>query len=477
MTTPGSSIISALGVGSGVDFTKLASDLSVATFAAQRQSITDSTAALEARISAAGSLRNMVTSLASAVGSRVRSGDLAPRATLSNPGLGAVTFTPGISPRGSYTLEVTQLAAGQRLVMPPLGPEGARLAASDAVGEGSLTIRFGTIAGTSFTEGSPAAALTIDVAAGESLSQLAARITSASGGAVSAQVLAGANGAQLVLTGREGAANAFVIEAAGSGALTSLGWSPEAPGTVQRPSTAQDALFLFNSVEMRRSTNAVTGLPEGLGLQLAATNAGAPANLTFSTDTSAVRRLMEDLVSALNEVVGEVSTLGNPVSGELANDPGLRRLRSVLAGLAGETVMPGAAAGEPRTLADLGVALNRDGTFRFDAARLGQALNDNPRAVSAMFTSGVSGVFATFDRVARGATQVGDPGTLGGSIARFQRQLQTTSARSTRIAEQQEALRERLTRSFTASERRVGASQSTLAFLQQQVDIWSAQRR
>ncbi|MFN3990110.1 MAG: flagellar filament capping protein FliD [Erythrobacter sp.] len=470
MTNSGSSIISALGAGSGIDFTKLASDLSVATFAAQRQAITNRTAALEARISAAASLRNMVTSLASAVGSRVRSGDLAPRANLANPGLANVTFTPGVTPRGSYTLEVTQLAASQRLVMPPLAHAG------DPVGEGSLTIRFGTIDGTTFTEGS-AAALAITVAAGESLATLAGRINSTSGGMLSAQVLNGANGAQLVLTGSEGAANSFVIEAAGTGALASLAWTPAAPGSVQRPGIARDALFQLNSVEMRSATNAVTGLPEGLGLQLAATNPGAPAALTFSTDNGAVSRLMEDFVSALNEVVGEVKTLGNPLGGELGNDPGLRALRNALSGLASEVVMPGAAAGEPRTLADLGVALNRDGTFRLDQARLGQALNDNPQAVAAMFTTGPSGVFATIDRMARSVTRVGDPGTLGGSIARFQRQLQSNGTRSERIAEQQEALRERLTRSFTASERRVGASQATLAFLQQQIDIWSAPRR
>lgn len=470
MTNPGSSIISALGVGSGIDFTTLASDLSVATVAAQRQSITDRTTALEARISAAASLRNMVTSLASAVGSRVRAGDLAPRANLSNPGLANVAFTPGITPRGSYTLEVTQRAASQRLVMPPLGN------AADPVGAGSLTIRFGTIDADSFTEGS-APALTLDIAAGDSLNAIAGRITNASGGALRAQVLTGINGAQLVVTGREGAANAFVIEAAGDPALSALAWSPAVPGAVQATGTARDALFRLNSVEMRSASNQVTGLPEGLRLELAATNPGTPAALTFSNDNSAVNRLMEDLVSALNEIAGEVNTLGNPVGGELGNDPGLRSLRTALVQLSGEVVMPGAAAGEPRTLVDLGLALNRDGTFRFDAARLGQALNDNPRAVSAMFTTGASGVFATIDRMARRVTQAADPGTLGGSIARFQRQLQSTNTRSERIAEQQEALRERLTRSLTASERRVGASQATLTFIQQQVDIWSAQRR
>lgn len=470
MTTTGSSIISSLGVGSGVNFGALASDLSAATFAAQRNRATADNTALEARISAASNLRQMVTSLASALGERLRSGELAPRASLSNPAIATVGFTPGLTPRGSYTLEVTQLATAQRLVLPPL------TSATDPVGEGELTIRFGTVSGTDFTPDTARPAITLSVNGSESLADLARRINTASGGAIGAQVLTGTDGARLVLTGREGAANGFVLEATGSGALGTMGWEPGSDAG-QRRASAQDALFLLNTVEMRSAGNRVTGLPEGLTLQLAATNAGAPAQLTFGNDTSAITRVMGDFVSALNEVVGVLNTVGNPLGGELGSDPGVRQLRRELAQLAGQVVMPNAAPGEPRTLGDLGLRLNRDGSFELDNARLGRVISQSPDAVAAMFTTGAFGVFGTVDRLARNTTRAGDPGTLAGSLARFQRQLQSNNARLEKIAEDQERLRERLSRSFTASERRVGASQSTLAFLQQQVDIWNAQRR
>jgi len=135
--------------------------------------------------------------------------------------------------------------------------------------------------------------------------------------------------------------------------------------------------------------------------------------------------------------------------------------------------MPGAATGEPRTLADLGLSLNRDGTFKLDNARLARSLETSPDAVAAMFTTGASGVFATFDRFARENSLTTDPSSLGGSLKRYETQQAANAERLAKIAEQQEALRERLTREFTASERRVAASQSTLTFLQQQVDIWS----
>ena len=470
MTIAGSSIISALGAGSGIDFGTLASDLSAASFAAQRQNAAATGETLEARISAASNLRGLVTSLASALGDRLRNGDLAPRATISNPAIAQVNTTPGLTPRGNYTLEVSQLAAAQRLVMPPLANAG------DAVGEGTLTIRLGTVDGAVFAQDTARPEITINMVDGESLADLARRINTASGGAITAQVLTGTSGAQLVLTGRDGAANGFTLEAAGTGPLGAMGWEPGSDAGQLRAG-ARDAVFALNTVEMRSASNRVTGLPEGISFNLIAANPGAPASVSFANDTRAITGLMNDLVSALNEVVGTLNTVANPLGGELGNDAGARQLRRELSQLAGKVVMPGAAPGAPRTLADLGLSLSRDGTFQLDSSRLAQSLSESPDAVAAMFTTGAFGVFATVDRLARVTTRQGDPGTLGGSLTRLERQLKGNTARLEKIAEQQERLRERLTRDFTASERRVAGSQSTLTFLQQQIDIWNAPRR
>lgn len=476
MENAGSSIISALGAGSGVDFIKLASDISAASFAVQRQSVETRRTTLEAQVSAAAQLRNAVTGLASALGERIRSGDLAPKPQLGNPAVAKVSVPAGLSPRGDFSLEVTQLAQGQTLV-------GKTYASRDAlVGEGTLTFRFGSVDGASFNPDAARDPLAITVTATDTLATLATKINQASGGAVSAYVATGTNGAQLVMKGREGAASGFVIEAAGAGGgavpgdLDYLGWNPASDAGELR-TTARDAAFALDTVAMTSPTNRVTGLPGGFTLDLTATNTGAPTSLTFDNDPAAVESVMGDLVGALNEIVAQVNDLAAPIGGELGNDAGARELRRDLAGLAGRVVMAGAAEGEPRTLTDLGLALNRDGTFRLDEARLTRALEDTPEAVSAMFTTGPSGVFATVDRFARENSLVTDPGSLGGSLRRFESQLATSDERLTTIAEQQEALRERLTREFIASERRVAASQSTLTFLRQQVDIWSNSNR
>lgn len=474
-TTSGSSIISALGAGSGVDFIKLAADISAATFAAQRDQVTARQSALEAQISAAGQLRGSVTGLASALGERIRNGDLAPRGELANPAVARVSVPPGAAPRGSFSLEVTALAQSQTLVSRPLASRDA------LVGEGTLTLRFGTVNGASFTPDAARAGVPITVTASDTLATLATKINQASGGAVSAFVATGTGGAQLVMKGREGAANGFVLEAASvadpavnePGDLSYLGWAPGSTNATLSQ-TARDAAYRLDGVAATSPTNRVTGLPGGFTLNLTGTNAGAPTTLGFASSTDAIAGVMNDFVAALNEIVGQLNDLAAPIGGELGNDPGARELRRDLAGLTSRVVMPGATGAEPRTLGDLGLAINRDGTFRLDSARLNRALETTPDAVAAMFTTGATGVFATVDRFARENSLVADPGSLGGSLRRFETQKAASDERLARIAEQQEALRERLTREFTASERRVAASQSTLTFLRQQVDIWSA---
>ncbi|WP_285711254.1 flagellar filament capping protein FliD [Erythrobacter oryzae] len=474
MENPGSSIISALGAGSGVDFIKLGSDISAASFAAQRGQITARQEALTAQVSAAAQLRSAITGLASALGDRVRTGDLAPRGNVANAAVATATIPAGASPRGSFSLEVTQLASAQTLVSRPLASRDA------LVGEGTLTLRMGTIAGASFTPDAARAAIDITVTDTDTLATLASKIASASGGEITAYVATGTSGAQLVMKGKDGAANGFILEAASindpaaneAGDLSYFGWTAGSTNATLNQ-TARNATYRLDGVAATSPTNSITGLPGGFGLNLTGTNTGAATTVSFTTDSSAYTSVMQDFVAALNDIVGQINDLAAPVGGELGSDPGARELRRDLAGLASRVVMPGAATGEPRTLGDLGLSLNRDGTFKLDNARLTRSLETSPDAVAAMFTTGANGVFATVDRFARENSLTTDPASLGGSLKRYETQQAAAAERLAKIAEQQEALRERLTREFTASERRVAASQSTLTFLQQQIDIWS----
>lgn len=469
-TSSSSSIIAALGAGSGVDFAALATNLAAAQFATRIDRLTAQSETLDQQISAASNLKSAMLQLSSSIGDRVRNGDLSTQPTIANAAVATVSRGTA-SASTSYTLEVIDLAAAQTLDSPPI------LNPADPIGAGSLTLRFGTINGSALDEDPAHPPVTITIASGATIADVAGAINAAGSG-VSAYVSHAADGDHLVLKGAEGLNNAFTLEATetpGEEGLAQLAWTPAAaPERLLVPSA--DARFKLDGVLMASSTNTVTDVAPGLSLKLTGTNEFAPTTIRFSDPASAVTAFMQDLVGALNELSGALNENVDPQSGDLARDSGARSLRRTLSQLAGSLVMPGAPAGGPARLADLGLATERDGTFRLDTARLAATLKASPQGVAAMFTTGLHGVYATFDKMTRSLSLSSDPGSLAGSIARYTARKTKTTEDQARLAEAQERLRQRLATQFAATDSRVTASKSTLSFLQNQIDAWNAQR-
>ena len=464
------SIVTALGGGSGIDMAALAQNLATAQFQMRSVRLTTRAETLDRQISTASSLKNQMLQLASALGERVRTGDLSPQPSLGNPGVASARLASGSAPAGSYSLEVLALAAPQTLASP------AYLANTAAVGAGSLTLRFGTVAGAGFAEDTAHAAVTIDIASGATLADIASAIN-AKGAGVTAYVANTTDGAKLVLKGSEGAANGFVLEAvetAGEEGLAALAWNPATGDTARLLAAASNASFKLDGLSMTSASNTAADVVPGLSLALTGTNAGAPTLIRFSDPSTAISSVMQDLTTALNEIVTALSEATSPTTGDLNRDSGARALRRELTALAGSVIMPGAAAGAPRTLADLGLATTRNGSFRLDTARLTATLKADSKGAAAFFTPGLYGVYASMDRIARSASAAGNPGSLAGSITRYTAQQGKVAQDQSKLAEAQEKLRSQLTSRFATSESRVGASRSTLSFLQNQIDAWNS---
>lgn len=91
-----------------------------------------------------------------------------------------------------------------------------------------------------------------------------------------------------------------------------------------------------------------------------------------------------------------------------------------------------------------------------------------------MFTTGVSGIYATMDGISRKASLSSDPGTLAGAMSSYSKQLMDVKEDQVELAEDQETMRQRLVARFASSDSRVASYQSTLSFLQSQIDAWNA---
>lgn len=465
-----SSIISTLGAGSGINMAGLAEQLATAQFAARIDQLNAKNDKLTTQISAASTLKGMMNSIATSLGDRVRAGDLAATPVIANSSVATVSKGT-LSGKGTMTLEVTAIAKGQTIVSPALA------SATTPVGSGTLTIRFGTIAGGTFTADASRSQVDVTVASGATLADVANAIN-AKGSGVTAYVATGTAGPQLVFKGADGAANAFQIETTpdasdpGDPGLAQLAWTPA--DTTRLKASASDAAFTLDGVQRTSTSNTIKDAAPGVTLSLTGTNIGNPTTISFNKPDSAITTAMDDLTSALNTIVAELNTDTAPNSGPLNNNPGARALRTALATLTSTVVMPNAATGEPRTLADLGLKTNRDGTFAIDADKLKKTLAENPEATGAMFTSGIYGVYATFDKINRAVTSVSNANALGGSILSMTTQQTAIKKQLTAIADKQETLRTQLVSRFAKLDGRVSDSKSTLSFLQNQIDAWNA---
>ena len=450
--------------------TALAANLATAQFARRTDLLTAKSDTLDKQISAASDLKSTILSLATSLGDRVRTGDLSPKPQVANAAVATASLSGETRPSGVFSLEVTSLATNQTLASP------AFAAATSTIGSGTLTLRFGTVAGTSFTEDTTHAAVAVTIPSGATLTD-AANAINAAGAGVTAYVANTAEGAKLVLKGQEGAVNGFVVEAAetvGEEGLAQLAWAPATGASEQLLASAGDAAFKLDGLAMTAKSNSVTDAIPGLNLVLTGTNAGVPTRITFADTSTAISTTMQDLTTALNEVAAQLVAATNPQTGDLARDSGALALKRAMSQLGTTVIMPSAPEGTPRTLGDLGLTIQRDGTFALDSKRLAATLKADPQGAAAMFTNGLYGIYATIDALARKSNSASDPGTLAGSISRYTSQKTKITADQAKLTEQQDALRTRLTQRFATADSHIGVSKSTLSFLQNQIAFWTA---
>ncbi|MDX2010870.1 MAG: flagellar filament capping protein FliD [Myxococcaceae bacterium] len=434
----------ASGLASGLDTTNIVNELvkieSRTIDLARRQQD-----AFRSQLSALGEVISKLSSLKTATAGLGTSGVLAVRASGTNTGF---TASPSSSATtGRYAVQVDVLA------------EAARARSQAFTGGASAQVTGGTL---DLSIDGTTTSITLDD--GMTLAQAAERI-SRSGAAVSATVLETNGQAYLSITRRD---TGFVVGQPASSALviteTSTGSLGQALGaTITQP--AVNAQLTVDGLPFERRSNVVSDVLPGTTLTLNRTTT-TPEDLVLTTSTTDTQAALKKFVDAYNDAMKLVRS--NLAIGELTDrtrtlggDPSLRGLQASLQGLVVGEANPGSAV---RTLADVGIKTQTDGTLSIDASRLEKAIATDAGAVNALFQTATTGISAAVtsmvDRYTSGSSSILELRKSG-----IDRSIRTMDTRIESLQLRVDAYRERLVRQFTAMERVVGQFKSIGDFL------------
>jgi flagellar hook-associated protein 2 len=198
---------------------------------------------------------------------------------------------------------------------------------------------------------------------------------------------------------------------------------------------------------------------------------GQMETLTVGRDVTSMQNLVQTFVNAYNQFVQGAGQLASydPTSktaGPLLGDATLRSVRSALA-----SVLSGAAGSNGsslRTLADIGINLQADGTLQFDATKLGDALDTQSAQVSALF-GGSSGYAGQLDTLLD--SYLGSGGLLDIRNDSLDTQSQRLDQQQTQLDQRQQSIQARYLAQFTALDVTMSQLTQTSTFLSSQLDM------
>ncbi|MGI4876717.1 MAG: flagellar filament capping protein FliD [Janthinobacterium lividum] len=479
------SILTTLGVGSGLDTAAIIDALVKAQHDPRDVALTARTTVNDARISGVSQVNSGLNGLIAALSARTVGGALGPLPSSSDPTVVAASATSGATPLlDPIDVTVTALAAGQTLVAGTVASPAA------PVGLGTLTLTLGTATsdghgGFGFAGGAAAPiAVTID-ASNNSLTGLRDAINAAQQGnatAVVASIIADASGARLVLKGPAGAASAFIVttdpgadaDGVADPGLDRFVYAP-ATSTMTVAAAAHDASLIIDGVAITRPTNHFSDLIDGVTLDLRKASPGTTVTIAATRDGDGLKSAIRDLVGALNAVAATAKALTHSATttdpaGALIGDATMRRFQQQLAALT-SSVVGSAAAGVPSRLADLGITTARDGTLSVDETRLGVAVAANPDAVEKMLV-GLTASGATKGALTALAADFAAVTKTGDASNRYARETTAIASERATLDARMTTYRATLVAQYAAMEAAVAASKSTQAFLDEQIKAW-----
>ncbi|MDY0748404.1 flagellar filament capping protein FliD [Paucibacter sp. R3-3] len=470
--------ITSLGVGTnGLDTQSLVDKL-VANEQVPLTQLNTLTTGLKTQISAYGQIQSALSAVQDAARKLTNPSTWgATTASSSDPSSVSVVAGNG-APAGNINVQVTQLATAQSVASP------VQASSTAALGSGSLTIELGTWSTdkSSFTSKTDASPVTINVAAGATLSSIRDQINS-SGAGVVASVVTDSTGSRLVMrSSATGETNGFRITASDAdgnnsdaSGLSALAYDPTS-GTSGATLTqsAGNAIATLNGLTINSDTNTLTQAIDGLSITLLKPTTAGGTTLSVTQDSTSTKTAITNFVTAynaLNSLLRDDTKYDadTKTAGTLQGDSTAVGLTYSLRNLISGTSTLG---GAMTRLADIGLDPQADGSLQVDDTKLSGALAD-PESLKSMLmgldktnaaNSGFAQQFVTFTTQALGVD-----GTIATRTAGLQARVDANGKSADALQAHIDQVQARLQAQYSALDTQMASLNSLSTYVSQQM--------
>lgn len=471
--------ISSAGIGSGLDVNGIVTQL----MAVEKQPLTaldTKEAGYQSKLTTFGTLKSSVASLQSAARA-LKSSTLyvSMSAKTGNSDIFSASANTAAQ-SATYSLQVVDRAQAQAIASQAF----SSITTDVGVANGKIKIELGTFTGGVFTADPDKTATTIEIdATSSSLEEIRDAINDSGAGVRANLVYVGNNEYKLTVTSEDtGAKNSIkltvldtsdVVQNNNTG-LARLSFDPAATAGTGNEfnvnTTAQDAHFRIDGLDVYRTTNSVSDAITGVTLSL--TGVGT-TTLTVSKDTVSAKSALDAFVKAYNDVAKQLreATSYNASTKQasvLTGDSGARSLQTALREMIGYS--RSSAGSSYSTLSDLGVALQRDGSLVFTASKFEAAMASSTTNVGDLLSS----TSTTLPGIAVRMTTALDgilssTGLLASRTEGINRSITDVNRQRETLARRLVQIEARYRKQFSALDTLVASMQKTSQYLTQQL--------
>jgi flagellar hook-associated protein 2 len=450
--------LNALGVGAGFDTKKIVSALVDADKASKQSSIDRRTKDVSASVSGMAKLKSSLTTLQTAFKLVDDKSDFN-FSSVSNsaPTLLSANFDASTALPGTYKVNVSQLAQNDVIQSSSY--------TSNTTDQNSATAATITIqVGSGTVE-------TVSLAAGSgSLNDIVTGINALAADVTARVVETSTGNYRVVVEGPQGASNALTITDSVFGLATSG----------NKIQSAQNATVSVNGLSISSASNQVNGLVPGLKLNLMAVTSNDVV-LSVTRDTTVAKAAITDLVNAYNTfegVIKELTASGSKTTdeGSLKTDASVRAIRAKVRGfLTSDSSSPGTS---KKNMTDIGISLQRNGTFKINQSTLGSALTSYYSDITKMFSADSDNQTSS-STASRGMagdvvnlieTYLGYKGLVATREASYTKTQVKLTADQTALDKKMATVEARYTKQFSTMNRIMEEMKSTQKYLESQLD-------